>query len=191
MSTPLTIPELNVIIADIKSDKRNAFARIEKTYSASILSFIVQKINNGKDAEDIFQETLIKIWVAIKQGECDPSKGFYTWCITIAHNLCIDHKRRTHTKKQSKKLLVPIDTQIMRISVAPDVFNRFTIIHLQKCINKLPSKLKDIVVVRFYYGYSYQQAQYLFFGGVPISTLKTRYFKAMKYLGGMIKKASL
>ena len=89
------------LISKLKSQDTIAIRAIYDMYSAALFGVISRLIPQTEIAEDILQETFMKIWNA--PHSYDSSKGrLFTWMMNIARNLSIDKLRskdsRTHSK---------------------------------------------------------------------------------------------
>ena len=84
-------PELQLIEQSIKGDQA-AFAELVRHYTPQIYNFAYRLCGNAQTAEDITQETFIKVWKNIKKA--DPSRGFRAWIFTIARNTTTDFLRK-------------------------------------------------------------------------------------------------
>jgi len=74
----------------------NAFKTLLMRHKNKIYRFIQIKLNDRDLAEDIFQETFIKVINTFKLGTYNEEGKFLPWAMRIAHNLIIDHFRRTN-----------------------------------------------------------------------------------------------
>jgi RNA polymerase sigma-70 factor (ECF subfamily) len=74
----------------------SAFKTLLMRHKNKIYRFIQIKLNDSDLAEDIFQETFIKIVNTFKLGTYNEEGKFLPWAMRIAHNLIIDHFRRTN-----------------------------------------------------------------------------------------------
>lgn len=72
-----------------------AFEALLKRHKDKIYRFIYLKLRDQMLAEDIFQETFVKIINKLKLGAYNEEGKFLPWAMRIAHNLVIDHFRRT------------------------------------------------------------------------------------------------
>ena len=72
----------------------SAFKTLLMRHKNKIYRFIQVKLNDRDLAEDIFQETFIKIVNTFKLGTYNEEGKFLPWAMRIAHNLIIDHFRR-------------------------------------------------------------------------------------------------
>lgn len=80
-----------------------ALETLIRRYKDRLYLFIVSKVRDGELAEDIFQDTFVKVINTIKRSRYNEEGKFINWVMRIAHNLVIDHFRREkkHRKVQS------------------------------------------------------------------------------------------
>lgn len=84
----------NVLIQQYLSGNNDAFETLLSKYKQRIFSFIYSKIKDRDLADDIFQETFIKVIKTLKKGTYNDEGRFLSWVMRIAHNLIVDHFRR-------------------------------------------------------------------------------------------------
>lgn len=84
----------NVLIQQYLSGNNDAFETLLSKYKQRIFSFIYSKIKDRDLANDIFQETFIKVIKTLKKGTYNDEGRFLSWVMRIAHNLIVDHFRR-------------------------------------------------------------------------------------------------
>ena len=80
------------IIIDYLYGNKDAFTEIVNRYLKMIYNFAYRFVGNEKPAEDITQETFLKVWKNIKKFDIE--KSFKTWIFSIAKNTCIDYLRK-------------------------------------------------------------------------------------------------
>lgn len=83
------------------SGNEEAFAVLLNRHQEAIFKFIYNKIKDTDLANDLFQETFIKVIQKLKLGAYQEEGKFLPWVLRIAHNLVIDHFR-----KQAKHRLI-------------------------------------------------------------------------------------
>jgi len=83
------------------SGNEKAFETLLFRHKERIFRFIYQKVKDGNLANDLFQETFVKVINTLKSGNYNEEGKFLPWAMRIAHNLVIDHFRR-----QSKVRLI-------------------------------------------------------------------------------------
>jgi RNA polymerase sigma-70 factor, ECF subfamily len=96
----------------LKGKNEQAFAYLYDNYSAAINGVIYRMVDNVELAEDVLQETFVKIWNNL--SNYDPLKGrLFTWMINIAKNLAIDTLRSKGFKKQQKISQILVQNDLM------------------------------------------------------------------------------
>lgn len=88
-----TVPD-NELIQLYLSGNNEAFETLLARYKQRIYSFIYSKIKDRELADDVFQETFIKVIKTLKKGTYNDEGRFLSWVMRIAHNLIVDHFRR-------------------------------------------------------------------------------------------------
>ena len=86
------------VMSFIKGDESALTVLIDK-YRSRIFGFIISKVKNKEVAEDIFQETFIKVINNIKIGKYNEQGKFIVWVMTITHNLIMDYFRKQKKRK--------------------------------------------------------------------------------------------
>src|SRR6056300_2096680 len=87
------IPD-NVLIQQYLAGNNQSFELLLSRYKQRIYSFIYSKIQDREIADDIFQETFIKVIKTLKKGTYNEEGRFVSWVMRIAHNLIVDEFRR-------------------------------------------------------------------------------------------------
>lgn len=130
-------------------------------HKTKVYTYIVLIVKNQQLAEDIFQDTFIKVIRSLKEGKYKDNGKFVSWVIRIAHNLTIDHYRK---EKQintfsnddfeadifnSKKLA---DANIEDILVEDQIVREVKLL-----IEELPEDQKQVILLRHYGGLSFKE----------------------------------
>lgn len=84
----------NELIQLYLSGNNEAFEALLARYKQRIYSFIYSKIKDRDLADDVFQDTFIKVIKTLKKGTYNEEGRFLSWVMRIAHNLIVDHFRR-------------------------------------------------------------------------------------------------
>lgn len=111
-------------------------------------------------AEDIFQDTFIKVIETLRRGKYYEDGKFLPWVLRIAYNLCIDHYRkvkRTPTITNSEgydifKVLKFVEDNAEQRMVRHETCNK-----VRNLIAQLPSEQKEVVVLRHYGELSFKE----------------------------------
>jgi RNA polymerase sigma-70 factor (ECF subfamily) len=84
---------INNLILLSRQNDRNAFRTIVEGYQSMVYALAFRILCNREDAEDVVQETFLRVWVNL--SKFDMQRQFSTWTCKIAVNLCLDRLKRT------------------------------------------------------------------------------------------------
>ena len=125
-----------------------------------IFSFILSKVLDREVAEDIFQDTFIKVINTLKKGAYNEEGKFLPWVMRIAHNLIIDHFRRNKRLPKFNNTddfdifdvlsddMLSVENQIIKSQILEDVRN---------LIEELPEDQKEVLLMRMYRDMSFKE----------------------------------
>lgn len=156
--THLTDQEL--VVSYIQGDQASLELLINR-HKNRIYTYIYLMVRNQHLAEDIFQDTFVKVIRSLLQNKYRDDGKFVSWVTRIAHNLIIDHFRKEkqlnvisndaydstifNTKKLSEK---NIEDSIIDEQITNDI---------RKLIDYLPEDQKEVVILRHYAGLSFKE----------------------------------
>lgn len=151
------------------SKSEDGFNILYDNYSAALFGVICRVIEHREIAEDLLQESFVKIWNNIHQY--DPAKGrLFTWMINLARNISIDKLRSKEyqniLKNQDLEDSVHIFDQQQHASQNPDT------IGLKNYVELLQPELKLIIELMYFKGYT--QTEIAGEYQIPLGTVKTR-----------------
>ena len=125
-----------------------------------IFSFILSKVLDREVAEDIFQDTFIKVINTLKRGAYNEEGKFLPWVMRIAHNLVIDYFRRNKripTFKNTDEFdifsiisdeVLNIEKQLIKDQILEDI---------RGLIVELPEDQKEVLLMRMYKDMSFKE----------------------------------
>jgi RNA polymerase sigma-70 factor (ECF subfamily) len=160
----------------VSKDKRG-FDILYNNYSTSLYGVIHMIVKKEEFAEEVLQDTFIKIWKKIE--DYDPSKGrFFTWMLNIARNMAIDKLRSKEFKSGSKTddLSTFVDIGDSGYSEKHNMDH----IGVREVLNKLPEEHQFLIQKMYFEGYSQSEIAEEF--NIPLGTVKTRVRSAMSKL---------
>ena len=152
------------LIEQYKSGNENALATLIERNQKDLFSFIFYKLMDDDLANDIFQDTFMKIIVTLKEGRYNEEGKFILWAKRIAHNLIIDHYRL-----KSKHI------KVSETSYDNDEYSIFDLIagkeenveeklvsqqiqqDLMKMLVCLPENQQEVIKLRFFDGLSFKE----------------------------------
>ena len=151
----------------------NAYNELVKRYKDRLLNFVLRYFNNVEQAEDVVQDTLIKLYTHASYYK-NVAK-FSTWIFTIAKNNALTELRKNKRKKTDS--LWTKDGQIIDInskeeSLDSKVQNEIAIDQLNKFLDEIPENFRMAVVLRDFQELSYEEISKIL--EIPIGTIKSR-----------------
>ncbi len=179
-----------ILVEDAKKGNEKAFAGLMNRYRDSIYYMLLKMVNNPIDAEDLTIEAFGKAFRSI--DSYTPRFAFSTWLFMIATNNCIDFIR----KKQSSPIPVNQDKDIMdtmTVNIQSDLpdpeetlINDQKIATLRKIVTQLKSPYREIIELRYYKEYSYEEIAAEL--NIPIGTVKAQLYRAKTLLYNIFVK---
>ena len=163
-----TLSENELILALRQKDKLGAEALYDM-YSSSLYGIIYRIVQHEEIAEDLLQETFVKIWNSF--SSFDSSKGrLFTWMVNVARNLSIDKIRskdfRNNSKNQDIENNVNFIDEQRNTAINPEILG------VKELVQKLKPEQKSILDLVYFRGYTHVEAAEEL--GIPLGTVKTR-----------------
>ena len=160
-----------------------------KKHQQRLFSFIYTKVKDKDVANDIFQDTLIKVIKTLKKGNYNEEGKFLPWVMRIAHNLIIDYFRKNNRMPNFKNSdefdifsiisddSLNVEKQIIQEQIFDDV---------RELINELPEEQKEVLIMRMYKDMSFKEISDN--TGVSINTALGRMRYALINMRKLIEK---
>lgn len=131
-----------------------------RRHKSKIFTSIYLLVKDQYLAEDIFQDTFIKVINTLRSGRYNEEGKFLPWVMRIAHNLVIDYFRRekrtpTITSADGTDVLNLI--QIHEESAEDRMLREQTHVDLRKMIQHLPDEQKEVLIMRHYADLSFKE----------------------------------
>lgn len=151
----------------------NAYNELVKRYKDRLLNFVFRYFNNLEQAEDVVQDTLIKLYTHANYYK-NVAK-FSTWIFTIAKNNALTELRKNKRKRTDS--LHTDDGRFLDIgskeeSLESRVQNEIAVDQLNKFLDEIPENFRIAVVLRDFQELSYDEISKIL--GIPIGTIKSR-----------------
>ncbi len=142
----------------INGDQRS-LERLIQLHKDKIFTSILLLVKDRFLAEDIFQDTFIKVIDRLQQGHYNDEGKFAYWVIRIAHNLCIDHFRKAKHMTYIKK---PEDWDIFETlnivdEPAGNIEQRQSHDKVRKMLDHLPEEQREVIILRHYADMSFAE----------------------------------
>lgn len=126
-----------------------------------VYTYILLIVKDQQLAEDIFQDTFIKVIKSLRRGKYQEKGIFVSWVIRIAHNLIIDHFRKEkHLKTYSNEdndIDIFNSKKFSDINVEQEMIQNQISNDVKKLIDELPEDQKQVILLRHYGGLSFKE----------------------------------
>jgi RNA polymerase sigma-70 factor (ECF subfamily) len=184
IQTPDALLVKNYIAGD-----ENALAILIKRHQSKIYGFIYSKMTDRDVADDIFQDTFMKVIKTLKSNSYNEEGKFLPWVMRISHNLIVDHYRKgkkmpmlRETEEFSIFSILTDSSLNVEGRIITDVIEN----DLKKIIKELPDEQREVLMMRIYQDYSFNEIAEL--TGVSINTALGRMRYALLNLRKVIEK---
>jgi len=140
--------------------KETALAELIRRHKDKVFTSIMMFVKDTYLAEDIFQDTFIKVIDTLRRGNYYEDGKFLPWVMRISYNLCIDHFRKT---KRRPTITNSDGFDIFNVlkfeanNAEEDMIRGETISKVRQLVEKLPSEQKEVVVLRHYADMSFKE----------------------------------
>ncbi|MFZ9057051.1 MAG: RNA polymerase sigma factor [Flavobacteriaceae bacterium] len=148
------------LITDYVQGDEHALEMLIEKYQQRIFNFIFSKIHDRDLTEDIFQETFFKVIRTLNNGVYNEEGKFLPWVMRIAHNLVIDHFRKSNRLPRYE---TNDDFDIFQfignseISAEDALIDEQIVQDLQRLILELPEDQREVLLMRVYKDMSFKE----------------------------------
>jgi RNA polymerase sigma factor (sigma-70 family) len=159
------------LVGSYLKGNEHAFAELVHRHKSRVYTAIHLFVKDRYLAEDIFQETFIKAVNKIRKGLYTDEGKFAAWLLRIAHNLCIDHYRKT---KRTPKVVTTEGFDIFNVLPFHENNAQTRIIKeeehgkVREVLEQLPAEQREVVILRHYADLSFKEISEI--TGVSINT---------------------
>lgn len=159
--------------------RHDAFSQLIKKYQQKIYWHIRKMVIDHDDADDVVQETFIKVWQGLQNFRSDSQ--LYTWIYRIATNESLNFlqkkRRQNHVPLENDDSLDLLNT--LESSISQDYISGDEIqIKLQKALLQLPDKQRLVFNMKYYDDMKYEEISEI--TGTSVGALKASYHLAVK-----------
>ena len=164
----ISLSEEELVLA-LRQREKVAVEALYDMYSASLFGVIVRIVNDEALAEDILQDTFVKIWNSFSSYSTEKGRLF-TWMVNIARNLAIDKIRSKDFKNQTKNQ--ELENNVTFIDEQRNTVYKPELLGVKDLVEQLKPEQKSILDLVYFKGYTHVEAADEL--GVPLGTIKTR-----------------
>lgn len=137
------------------------FEQLIHRHKNKVFAYISLYIRDQALAEDLFQDTFMKVIQSVKTGRYQDNGKFISWVMRIAHNLIIDHFRRIKQMNTVSNDNYESDLfnskKFAESTVEDDLIKRQIQKDVRKMIGRLPDDQREVVILRHYAGLSFKE----------------------------------
>lgn len=164
----ISLSEDELVLA-LRNHEKIAVEALYDMYSASLYGVISRIVIDTAVAEDILQETFVKIWHSFSSYSAEKGRLF-TWMVNIARNLAIDKIRSKDFKNQNKNQ--EIENNVTFIDEQRSTVYKPELMGVKDLVQTLKPDQKSIIDLVYFKGYTHVEAAEEL--GIPLGTIKTR-----------------
>ena|ERR1700722_7274928 len=179
--------EASAIARGLRRRDPDLLDRLIEQYQHRLLRYLVYLSGNRELAEDLFQETWIRV---LERGhQYDGQREFSTWLYAVARNLTIDYLRKKRPlsldglmEDEDRAPLEPADTRPMAWEV---VEQHEQAERIGRALVAIPAQYREVIVLRFQDGLTLEEIAAV--TGAPLGTVKSRLYRALNMLMGQLE----
>lgn len=157
------------LVLALKNREKVAVEALYDMYSASLFGVISRIIPDTATAEDVLQETFVKIWHSFSSYSTEKGRLF-TWMVNIARHLAIDKLRSKDFKNQNKNQ--ELENNVTFIDEQRNTVYKPELLGIKDLVQTLKPEQKLILELVYFKGYTHVEAADEL--GIPLGTIKTR-----------------
>ena len=183
----------NTLVKQFVDGDQAAIEILIARHKKRVFTYILLIVKNHHLAEDIFQDTFIKVIRSLKTGKYTENGKFISWVLRIAHNLIIDHFRKEKLLSTTSNDDVSVDLFNSPRYSEENVEDRLvwdqihSDVHL--LIRELPDDQRQVIMMRHFQGLSFKEIAEL--TDVSINTALGRMRYALINLRKLIERKNL
>ncbi|WP_067149495.1 RNA polymerase sigma factor [Pseudotamlana agarivorans] len=164
----------SLLASEIKKSNREAFKTLFERYYKNLLDYIVTYTHDLQEAEDIVQLTFISLWN--NRANLNYTKSIKSYIYRIAYNTYIDVYRK---QKKKDAFFNELKEQALRdrFTTDPEALEK-RIIKLQKVIDRLPEKCREILYLNKFEGLKYKEISERL--DISVKTVESHMYTAFK-----------
>lgn len=150
----------DLICMYIHEGNEKAFEVLLNRHKSKIYTSIYMFVKDRDLANDIFQETFIKVIDTFRSGKYNEEGKFIQWAMRISHNLCIDFFRKN---KRRKTINTTDDFDIFNVIASKDdnqeavIMKEQTYKKVRRLVDALPQEQREVVLLRNYAELSFKE----------------------------------
>jgi len=173
------------LVQNCRDGDTTAFSKLINIYRTRLFTYLLRLSRDRMTAEDLLQDTLIKVWKGIKNY--NEQQKFSSWLFTIAHNVAIDTLRT----KKLRNIASSINDEVERTSgITPhsELVAVETRLALGKVVEALPENQKQVFLLRQHSGMPFKEIALVL--NQPLNTVLSQMHYAVKKLRESLREGN-
>lgn len=142
------------------SGNESCLEQLIHRHKTKVYSYIIMVVKDKQHADDIFQDTFIKVINTLKSGSYKEEGKFIQWVMRIAHNLVIDHFRKIRripmVDSQNDEYNILDNIKVYDESVEERMITEQIHQDVRALIDFLPPEQRDVLIMRHYADMSFK-----------------------------------
>lgn len=183
----------NSLVMQFVDGDHHAIEILIARHKKRVFTYILLIVKNHHLAEDIFQDTFIKVIRSLKTGKYTENGKFISWVLRISHNLIIDHFRKEKllntTSNDDSSIDLFNSPKFSEENIEDKLVHDQITTEVRLLIDELPDDQRQVIMMRHFQGLSFKEIADL--TDVSINTALGRMRYALINLRKMIEKKNL
>jgi len=151
----------NELVQRFIAGDQNSLEILIQRHKGRVFSYILLIVRKQELAEDIFQETFIKVIRSLKKGKYTENGKFVSWVLRISHNLIIDYFRKEKLKGIVSNDSLDVDIfnsqKFSEDTIEDQMINTQILSEVKDLIQELPEDQQQVIVMRHYLDLSFKE----------------------------------
>ena len=166
------------LVAMYRRGNHSAFAELLNRHKDRVYTAIFLLVKDEVLAEDLFQDTFIKVIEILKEGKYAEEGKFLPWVLRIAHNLCMDYFRRT---SRMPKVITQDGSDIFNVlyfeesAADKGTIQAETATTVRELMAQLPEEQREVLILRHYADLSFKEIAAITDVGINTALGRMRY----------------
>ncbi len=169
------------LMAEVKQGRQEAFREIVERHQQGLVNFF-RKMGIANDAEDLVQDTFVRLYKY--RDRYEPKARFTTFLYMMARQVRMDYLRKV---KRRNALADEMKNEAEREEEEARLDGTDRLPDVDALLGSLSEDMREVVVMSVYKGMKYAEISEV--TGVPVGTIKSRVFTAMRKMRGILKNA--
>ncbi len=171
-----------LLFEKVQDRDSRAFDQLMREYSPELYNFIIRIVSNAEDAQDILQDTFVRVWE--KSHQFKGNSSVKTWIFRIAINLAYTHLKRR--KRWSFSILEDIKTLSSGSDPVKETELNFQSQMLERSLTTLTPRQRAVVVARIYKDLPFAEISASV--GCSVNAAKVHFHEAKKRIDSYMKE---